>query len=669
MSKTPEFLAKVQAGDGLTIHFMDQAENLLAEAHYGLLDQDRNGLPVKVQALAASTQANISTSFGIANRQNIERTILVGENSLSFHICIDQYPAWPDAVFLNCKLINDSSSAVTLVGINAPMVIPGPVFHSHFNWSFQGPAVHWGQDFAFPLPADFSRQNSLEHEDHGETGGIPLVYLWNQRVGVSLAHVETLPQHGSLPVQAYPLQMGYQYTEQLVLESGGSFTVPQIMLSFHQGDFFEPLALYREILAKQGLVSASPNHETYEPAWCSWGYEFDVRPDEMLGVIPALKKLGIHWMTLDDRWFDAYGDWNPRPETFPGGSAQIRQMVAEIHRQGCLAQLWWYPLAVEDGQGSWDSHTYQTAAILKEHPDWLILNPDGSPARNNRGLAILDPSLPEVQQYTAALTRLFIQDWGFDGHKLDNIFTVPPCYNPAHYHARPEESWEGMEEVYRQIFEITRSLKPESVTQICPCGTPPWLPWLAYMDQAVTADPVSSLQVRQRIKFYKALLGSNFPVFADHVELTDLGSDFASEVGSGGVLATKFVWPPDETLRSRLQEYWALDDAKLPVFEKWFGIDREHHLADGEYLNAYDLAFDLPETHLIRKGEKMYYGFFAPAVEDEFSGKIELRGLDHHPYALTDYVNDVSLGIVSGPEAMINVNFKGSLLIMAVPLP
>jgi len=40
----------------------------------------------------------------------------------------------------------------------------------------------------------------------------------------------------------------------------------------------------------------------------------------MLNTVPKLKEMGIKWATLDDRWFSTYGDWDPRPETFPGDS-------------------------------------------------------------------------------------------------------------------------------------------------------------------------------------------------------------------------------------------------------------------------------------------------------------------------------------------------------------
>jgi alpha-galactosidase len=46
-------------------------------------------------------------------------------------------------------------------------------------------------------------------------------------------------------------------------------------------------------------------------------------------------------------------------------------------------------------------------------------------------------------------------------------------------------------------------------------------------------------------------------------------------------------------------------------------------LSRGRYLGElYDIGFDRPEAHAIRKPAGMYYAFYAP----EWNGKIELRG-------------------------------------------
>jgi alpha-galactosidase len=659
------------------LHFTLHAPGLekpLASGQVALWAQGQDFLSGKPEGVAVRSAPCERPGFGLGDCQTARGVFSHPSGSrLQLTLVAGQYAEIPQAVFLRAEIENAGDAPVLVERFSSPSIQLEPALHPPL-WSLQGAAVHWGQDFAFPLPQDFERENYLGHLDNGEGGGVPLVYFWNADCGLSLAHVEPQPKNWYMPVQSEP-QAGVcaalEDRRQRTLNPGERLSGLEAMLSFHHGDFYEPLALYRKILAAEGVAPAQTNPEDYEPAWCSWGYEFDVLPDEMTGVLPAVKDLNIHWLTLDDRWFDDYGDWNPRPDTFPGGEGQMGAMVDKLHADGAYAQIWWYPLAVEDGSGGYSSHPYTVAQILKDHPDWLILNEDGSPARNNRGLAILDPALPEVQEYLVDLTRKFIEKWGFDGHKLDNIYTVPPCYNPAHHHQRPEESVEALSAAYRLIFETTRQLKLHSVTQICPCGTPPTFSLLPYMDQAVTADPTSSRQIRRRIKFYKALLGPRSAVFADHVELSDGGTDFASEIGAGGIPATKFVWPEDPQVRERVEEWWGFSPEKRADWKKWFDVYNRCRLSEGEYLNLYDLGFDLPEGHAIRKEERLYFAFYHGEQEDPpqaYQGTIRLRGLDGKTYLVRDYVRDQPIAVVSGPTPEISVEFKGYLLLEASPL-
>ena len=668
----------------LGLHFLDGLncqlillENALslAKVSVTLLKGKRNLLEGNVSRVGVQGPDRIEDVFGIG-----QRWIVSGVSSerdgieIRQVLTIDTYPQWPDAFILQWTFENLGNKPLLFDRMDCPglgISDWGKISRrSGGPWSFQGAAVEWGQDFSFYLPEKFKRDNYLGHLEGGEGGGIPLVYCWDPQWGIALAHIETLPKNWYMPVtsdQKGGVTMALQDRQSKSIEPGGNVRGLRTLISLHQGDFYAPLSLYREVLARQGIKPAQSHSQDYEPGWCSWGYEFDVLPNEITGVLPKLKDLNLHWLCLDDRWFDNYGDWNPRSDTFPGGGAQMRQMVDQIHQAGAQIQVWWYPLAVEDGDGGYASHVYGLPEIVRQHPDWFCLNEDGSVARNNRGLAIFDPSLPEVQEYIAGLTRRFIMDWDFDGHKLDNIYTVPACYNPTHHHQRPEESIEALAEVYRIILTITHSLKPQSVVQICSCGTPPNNVLIPYMDQAVTADPTSSAQVRQRIKFYKALLGPQSAVSADHVELSDGGMDFASTIGPGGIPATKFVWPEDPVVRGRVREWQGLSNEKEMYWKKWLEIYRTTHLSDGEYLNLYDLAFDRPEAHVIRKQDCLYYAFFTSRKENTFHGPVELRGLNPRSYRLYDYVQDRWLGIVEGPRAVLEIEFEGSLLVKAIP--
>jgi len=541
-------------------------------------------------------------------------------------------------------------------------------------WSFQGSSYDWGKDDVIHVSQKFSHPNLMGAQlKNGLGGGIPVVAFWTASVGEAIGHVETLPLVLSLPAKVADdgrINTDLQLEPGTTLQPGDSYSTPRSFVAVYSGDYYEPLRLYATALGREGWNVPKPSNEAYNVAWCGWGYEFNVTPKQMLGTVPKLKEMGIKWATLDDRWFNNYGDWEPRTDTFPGDS--MKKMVADFHKQGIYAQLWWLPLAVEDGQGHYESHRYGIAQVVKEHPDWLILDKNGKHARMVRDLAVLDPSLPEVQAYYRQLTERFIRDWGFDGSKLDNIYTVPACYNPKHHHKSPEESVNAMAEVYKIIYETSRSLKPESVTQSCPCGTPPSLAWLPYMDQAVTADPVGSAQVRRRIKMYKALLGPEAAVYGDHVELTkinfaganqesDLGRDFASTIGTGGVVGSKFVWPDpgphfkDVALTQSKEEWW----------KKWIGIYNQKMLSKGAFRNLYTIGYDTPEGYAIEKDGKNYYAFFAPEGSKGYQGDVQLRGLASGTYHVVDYANDKNLGAVTSKNgtATLTTSFPDSLLL------
>ena len=541
-------------------------------------------------------------------------------------------------------------------------------------WAFQGSSYDWGKDDVQHLTRVSSQPNQMgEAVKGGYGGGIPVVAFWTASVGEAIGHIETLPWTLSIPMKVDHdgrVNASIEIPVHTTLKPGESYSTPRSFVAVYNGDFYEPLRMWSSVLQKEGWEIPKPSNEAYNVSWCGWGYEFNVTPAQMLGTIPKLKELGIKWATLDDRWFDTYGDWNPRADTFPGDS--IKQMVDEFHKQGMLAQLWWLPLGAEDGQGRWESHKYIVSKVAKEHPDWFILDKNGKHARMTRDLAALCPAVPEVQAYYKQLTEKFIRDWGFDGSKLDNIYSVPMCYNPAHHHKSPQDSVNAMGDVYKTIFETTRAIKPESVTQACPCGTPPSLAWLPFIDQAVTADPVGAVQVRRRIKMYKALLGPEAAVYGDHVELSAMtpvghgnwsehGNDFASTLGTGGVPGTKFVWPDPGPKFKPV----ALTSEKEAHWKKWIGLYNEKMLSKGEFLDLYVYGYDVPEAYAIKKDGKMYYAFFA-AEGKPFSGEVELRGLKPGAYDVVDYVDGKKLGTVEvegGSAPKLKIEFNQHLLL------
>src|SRR5579872_1625393 len=606
-------------------------------------------------------------------------------------IIVEVYDDFPNIALTSVSYKNLGSSDIAIEQVTTQQhlfnaALSDPQAQPFSMWSFHGSSEAWGKDDVMHVSEKFTRANPMEvmqHNDENQTGGgIPVVAFWTGSVGEAIGHAETVPLRLALPVRTLPngrVNARVVLDANTLLHPGDVYATPVTFVSVFHGDFYEPLSMYSKMLQSRGLSLAHPSEADYHANWCGWGYEMDFTPKQMLGTIPKLKELGLKWATLDAGWFKSRGDWEPRPETFPDDSLQ--KVVKAYHEAGIHITLWWIPLVVEDGHGKdiLNHKTYQLANVVKEHPDWLILDQKGNPARATADLGALCPAVPEVKQYYKQLTERFIRDWDFDGNKLDFAYTVPACYNPKHHHKSPNDSTEAVGDIYKTILETTRALKPDSVTQACPCGTPPNLAWLPYIDQAVTADPVGSKQVRLRTKMYKALLGPQAAVYGDHVELTkinfansnhevDVGRDFASTIGTGAVLGTKFTWPDYGPKFKTVQ----LTQEKENYWKKWINIYDSKMLSRGDFLDLYTYGYDVPEGYAIAKGGNMYYAFYTQDKGQRWSGEIELRGLAPGNYQVSDYETGKQLGSVqsTGSNAKVpklKVEFTEHLLLEVSP--
>ena len=85
----------------------------------------------------------------------------------------------------------------------------------------------------------------------------------------------------------------------------------------------------------------------------------------------------------------------------------------------------------------------------------------------------LCPAFGPVREDAAAFVRKALGEWGFDGLKIDgqHLNGAPPCFNPAHAHAAPEDAVEGVPGFFKAIWDAAQSTKPGALVEICPCGT------------------------------------------------------------------------------------------------------------------------------------------------------------------------------------------------------
>lgn len=540
-------------------------------------------------------------------------------------------------------------------------------------WSFQGGSEQAREEAVLPLTPGVERANAMGvMAATGRGGGLPLVAIWSHDAGTMFGLAETTPRVLALPVKVdarAQTAVSITLDPEQTLAPGASFSTPLLFVGAFSGDYYDAIRAWIAALTRRGLVLPNPSTGAYEPSWCGWGFGPEVTPRQMTGALPAVARLGFKWATLDEGLLSNTGDGEPRADF---GLAGIRGVLRAYHARGLRVQLWWLPLAVEDGAQR-PRRQRRVARVVREHPEWLILDVSGRPAHAFGGYALLCPAVAEVRDYHVRLTRRFLGEWGFDGLKIDKVFTVPRCYNPLHKHRTPAEPVERMGEVFRAIYDTAHAIRPQAVVQICPCASLPNLAWLPFMDQSVTADPEGPAQVRWRTKVLKAIYGPRAPVSADHVELTatrsqaerelTYGSDFGTALGVGAVPGSRFVWPPAPGF-----EDVALTPEREAHFKRWLDLYRKLRLAEGEFRNLYVQGFDTPEAYAIEKDGRLYYAFFADAAQPTFKGTVELRGLrPRQAYRVRDYDREQDLGTVTGPTAQLNVTFARRLLLAATP--
>ncbi len=574
-------------------------------------------------------------------------------------ITVNTYDEFPGIAIFRVSYINCGEQDILVKNwVNHQYSIQAQTDAPGF-WSFQGSSSDAREDWVLPVNQGFYQENfmGMNQSDYG--GGIPVTDIWRRDGGIAVGHLEMVPREVSLPVDFDKYsdfaQIGieYNYDGPVEFNIGDTLNTFQTFVLVHSGDYYSALQQYSEVMQAKGIEFAESEEAAFESVWCGWGYERKFTSENIIKTLPKVKELGIKWAVIDDGFQVAEGDWRVDTKRFPGGSKDMKKMVDAIHGHGLKAKIWWAPLAADPG-----------SKVLEDNPDILLINKDGAPQFISWWDSwYLSPAAEETFTYTRETVEMFLKDWGFDGLKMDgqHMNAVPGDYNWKRRLEYPEKSIEMLPVFFKMVFNHAREIKPDAVIENCPCGTCMSFYNMPYTNQVVSSDPTSSWQIRLKGKTYKAIM-PHTAYYGDHVELSDNGNDFASSFGVGAVLGTKFTWPADNPNQSHS---FLLTPEKEKIWKKWFGLYHEKMLSKGNYLgDLYDIGYDKPETHVIRKADTLFYAFY----NVEWNENIELRGLEKGKnYVAFDYVNNTQMGMLSGDNPVIKAVFKNYLLIAVYP--
>ncbi|MGW7570280.1 glycoside hydrolase family 36 protein [Streptomyces tendae] len=520
-------------------------------------------------------------------------------------------------------------------------------------YTFSGTTYEDRRDWVQPVTDGFVQRNSLGMDASDYGGGTPVASVWRPGAGLSVGHVEPVARMLRLPVRrtAGGASIAVEGDTPVTLGPGRRLTTDTTFLTALPGDHFVPLQRYRDYMGDVGLRAPETPGPALEPMWCAWGYERDFTVEQVVATLPKVREVGLKWAVLDDGWQTNEGDWRLDPRKFPRGAADMRAFTRRIRDAGLRPRLWWAPLAADPGSDLYENHS-----------DMLLLDREGNKQRVSWWDAwTLCPAYRPTVDYFVGQVKEFIGDWGYEGLKIDgqHLNAVTPCYNPAHGHARPEESTEGLARFWKAVYEAAHEANRDAVVELCPCGTAFAFHNLPYVDQYPSSDPLSSYQVRTKGKTMKALMGRGSSYSGDHVELSDGGDDFASSYGVGAVLSTKFTYPagPDDAI--------VLTPEREALWRRWLDLYEQNMLTTGEYRGElYDIGFDKPEAHAVAKGGALHYAFYA----QRWDGAVELRGLGRGRYRLTDPFSGTPLGTVDARHNTVELAFERFQLVVAEPI-
>ena len=171
--------------------------------------------------------------------------------------------------------------------------------------------------------------------------------------------------------------------------------------------------------------------------YTSW-YNYFQKIDENI-ILRDLKGLSraresVNIFQIDDGYEPFVGDWlDYNGKDFPNG---MKTIADAVHREGYLAGIWLAPFNVQRGK----------SRILKEHPDWLIRNPDGKPQLGCvawGGAYTLDIYNSEVREHLKKVFDTVLDDWGYDMVKLDFLYSQ--CRTPRDNKTRGTIMCEAMD--------------------------------------------------------------------------------------------------------------------------------------------------------------------------------------------------------------------------------
>lgn len=219
------------------------------------------------------------------------------------------------------------------------------------------------------------------NEEYGWCYGASFVYSGNFSIQAEVSQTDFTR-----------LTVGIQDTQfEFHLDSGESFTAPEVILSFSENGLGQLSRNYHKAI-RHNLCRGKYKTERRPVLINNWeATYFDFTPEKLVAIAKDAKELGIEMLVMDDGWFgkrdsdySGLGDWFVNEKKLKGG---LKNLVEEVNKTGMKFGIWFEPEMISE-----DSDLYRA------HPDWALTVPGRSFTRARHQL-VLDFSREDVRTY------------------------------------------------------------------------------------------------------------------------------------------------------------------------------------------------------------------------------------------------------------------------------
>ena len=300
-----------------------------------------------------------------------------------------------------------------------------------------------------------------------------------------------------------------------------------------------------------------------EPMYSTWySYHQNIDHDELLEEVKLAVKMGFKSIIVDDGWqttdsnrgYAYTGDW--QPDRLP----EIKKFVDDVHDQGMKALLWYsLPFMGEKAKGLQQFE----GKFLTHHKSLQTY--------------VLDPRYPEVREYIIGHYENAIQNWGWDGLKLDFIDQFK-SYSTTVLEATDGRDYASVYEAVDRLMTDTivalKKINPEVMIEFRQRYIGPAMRKYGNMFRA-TDIPNGAITNRERIVNLRVLSGNT----AVHSDMLMWHKDEKAEIAALQFLNILFSVPQISVRLADIPK----PHVEMLTFYTQYWSNNKHVLLDGDF--------------------------------------------------------------------------------------